>query len=188
MRNRTSTALDIMRRFSTVGVCRRRSMDPVGPAEFEADTDRVDGVAVEGGRVEQRFKLEPELGSAHTARVLAARAIAANDAPSERAVNSSERAVLLISELVSNVVQHAHTAFELVIDITERIIRVEIHDGAAVTDAFRALVNSPPTAVDVTSVSGRGLGLVRSTAINCGLIDKGICGKAVWFELALNGE
>ena len=96
--------------------------------------------------------------------------------------------LLLTSELVSNVVQHAHTAFELVIDITERIIRVEIHDRAAVTDAFRALVNSPPTAVDVTSVSGRGLGLVRSTAINCGLIDKGICGKAVWFELVLNGE
>ena len=116
--------------------------------------------------MEQRFKLEPELGSARATRVLVARAIAANDA-------SSEQAVLLTSELASNVVQHAHTAFELAIDITERIIRVEIHDGAAVTDAFRALFNSPQTAVDVTSVSGGGLGLVRSTAINCGLIDQG---------------
>jgi len=138
------------------------------------------GAAVEGGRVEQRFKLESELSSARAARVLVSRAIAANAA-------SSEWAVLLTSELASNVVQHAHSAFELVIDITERIIRVEIHDGAAVTDAFRALFNSPQTAVDVAAPSGRGLGLVRSTAINCGLIDKGTGGKAVWFELALNG-
>ena len=33
-----------------------------------------------------------------------------------------------------------------------------------------------------------GLGLVRSTAINCGLIDKGTEGKAVWFEVALHDQ
>lgn len=126
--------------------------------------------------MEQRFKLEPELGSIRAARMLVAQAVAANDA-------EAEEAVLLTSELVSNVVQHAHTAFELVIDITARTIRVEIHDGAAVTEAFYALFNSPQTTVDVTAASGRGLVLVRSIAVNCGLIDKGTGGKAIWFEL-----
>jgi len=131
--------------------------------------------------VELRFELEPELGSARAARVLVAQAIATQGAV-------SEVAVLLTSELVSNVVQHAHTAFELVIDITEAIIRVEIHDGAAVTDAFRAVFNSTQTTANVTSASGRGLVLVRSTALNSGLDDKGDGGKAIWFELDLIEE
>lgn len=131
--------------------------------------------------MKQRFNLEPELGSVRAARMLVAQAITVNDA-------ESERAVLLTSELVSNVVQHARTAFELVIDITQRVIRVEIHDGAAVTDAFHAVFNSPLTTVDVTAASGRGLVLVRSIAVNCGLIDKGTGGKAIWFELTPSSE
>ena len=58
-----------------------------------------------------------------------------------------------------------------------------MHDDVAVTTAFRQLVTKPPTIVDAASISGRSLGLIHTTAIDVGLIDKGDNGKAVWFEI-----
>lgn len=92
-------------------------------------------------------------------------------------------AVLLTSELASNVVLHAGTAFEVIVEVRDAVIRVEIHDGAAVTQAFRDLVERPPAAVDVMAVGGRGIMLVGMNALRFGLADKGQHGKAVWFEL-----
>ena len=98
--------------------------------------------------------------------------------------SAAETAHLLTSELATNVVNHACTSFEVVVDITPSLIRVEIHDGQAVTEAFRDLIANPPRSVEPTQVGGRGLLLVASRAVRFGLHDKGVEGKAIWFELA----
>ena len=98
--------------------------------------------------------------------------------------SACDTAMLLTSELATNVVGHAATSFEVVIDINDEIIRVEVHDGMAVSDAFRDLVEHPPTAVDAIQTNGRGIMLIGLTAVRFGLQDKGTDGKAVWFELA----
>lgn len=67
------------------------------------------------------------------------------DALREVAVDGA-LAALLVSELVSNVIRHAATTFEVVVTI-EDSVRVEVRDGAAITEAFRDLVANPPRRV-----------------------------------------
>ena len=89
---------------------------------------------------------------------------------------------LLTSELVANVVRHADTD----VTVTVRVgppFRVEVHDGVAATDAFRAMVAEPPPTADVSSIRGRGLGIVHTLATRIGLDDDPDGGKVVWFEL-----
>jgi anti-sigma regulatory factor (Ser/Thr protein kinase) len=95
-------------------------------------------------------------------------------------------AVLLTSELVANVVRHAGTDLTVAIDFDE-VVRIEVHDGAAATEAFREMLGSAPTSVPAGVPGGRGLGLVRMMASRFGLADEpGILnGKIVWFELDL---
>jgi anti-sigma regulatory factor (Ser/Thr protein kinase) len=93
-----------------------------------------------------------------------------------------QMAVLLASELVTNVVLHART------DMTIQIrpgppFRVEVHDGIAATKAFRDMIANPPPAADVQASGGRGIGLVHSLAARLGLDDDDRGGKVVWFEL-----
>lgn len=95
-------------------------------------------------------------------------------------------ATLLTSELATNVVEHACTDFDVVVTINDTVVRVEIHDGLAVSEAFRDLINNPPTEVEVTSPRGRGLLLLGTTAARFGLTDKGPSGKAIWFEIERN--
>jgi anti-sigma regulatory factor (Ser/Thr protein kinase) len=93
-------------------------------------------------------------------------------------------AVLLTSELVTNVVRHAQTDFTVAVT-SDLGVRVEVHDGMAATDAFREILARPPTDVPAESPGGRGLGLVRALASRIGLDDApGTSdGKIVWFEL-----
>jgi anti-sigma regulatory factor (Ser/Thr protein kinase) len=90
---------------------------------------------------------------------------------------------LLTSELVTNVVLHAASEFTVMIGFEQRV-RVEIHDGAAATEAFRELVNNPPEFTD-DSPGGRGLPLVHRLSSRFGLADEpGVRnGKIVWFEI-----
>ncbi len=60
---------------------------------------------------------------------------------------------------------------------------MEIHDGMAVSEAFRDFIEHPPAAVEATATGGRGIMLVGVTALRFGLQDKGPDGKAVWLEL-----
>jgi anti-sigma regulatory factor (Ser/Thr protein kinase) len=96
----------------------------------------------------------------------------------------SSLAVLLTSELVANVVRHAQTDLTVAIRFDE-YVRIEVHDGAAATEAFRELIAGAPTSVPIDSPGGRGLGLVRALASRYGLADEpGVWnGKIVWFEL-----
>ena len=96
-----------------------------------------------------------------------------------------ELATLLVSELAANVVRHASTDFDIVVDVAAAV-RIEVRDGAAVTEAFRDLIGNPPRQVDATSSGGRGWMLVSTLAQDFGLIDHGADGKSLWFELAMD--
>jgi anti-sigma regulatory factor (Ser/Thr protein kinase) len=96
---------------------------------------------------------------------------------------SSWLAMLLTSELVANVIRHAPSDFDLVVSVEPAVIRIEVHDGVAVTAAFRELLAQPPERVSVDSQTGRGLVLMKSTTLRYGLIDKRASGKAIWFEV-----
>jgi len=92
-------------------------------------------------------------------------------------------AELLISELTANVVRHAATDFTVMVGC-DPCVRIEVHDGAAATDAFRAIVDDPPP-FEAGSPGGRGLTLVARMASRFGLADEPgeRNGKVVWFEL-----
>ena len=93
-------------------------------------------------------------------------------------------AVLLTSELVSNVVRHARTAITITLRF-EPCARIEGHDGAAATEAFREILGSAHTRVSPQSSGGRGLPLLRGLSTRFGLSEDAGTGpgKVVWFEL-----
>ena len=99
--------------------------------------------------------------------------------------NDAGDAALLTSELVSNAIEHAHSEVEVVVCADDKILRVEVHDGFSITEAFRVVAETEMETVDTSAPRGRGLFLVRRVATRYGVLDKGAAGKAVWFELAL---
>ncbi len=125
----------------------------------------------------ESITLAPEPGSIGAARRFVQSRLAA------QAMESSV-AVLLTSELVTNVVRHAGTQLTLVMRL-EPAVRVEVHDGVTATRAFREILADPRTAVPPSSPGGRGLGLVSALATRYGLDDDpgNWNGKVVWFEL-----
>jgi anti-sigma regulatory factor (Ser/Thr protein kinase) len=85
-------------------------------------------------------------------------------------------AALLVSELTTNVVRHAHTDFSLCADVTPFALRVEVADGT----------RDPPVVKDPDTweQGGRGLMLVSQLADSWGT-EPIPDGKLVWFELSL---
>ena len=85
-------------------------------------------------------------------------------------------AVLLVSELASNVVLHARTPLTLTVSWppgTGRV-RITVHDESTVSPRQRDH--------DVTAESGRGLQILAAVADASGIVASG-SGKDVWFEL-----
>jgi len=127
----------------------------------------------------ESIRLGPEVASVPLARHFVQEFL--NELGLETAI-----AVLLTSELVSNVVRHARTDFTVTLAFDE-CLRVEVHDGEAATETFREILNAAPAPADVpvTSPGRRGLPLLRHLATRFGLADeRGIWdGKIVWFEL-----
>jgi anti-sigma regulatory factor (Ser/Thr protein kinase) len=84
---------------------------------------------------------------------------------------------LLVSELVTNSVQHARVAAEdsivLVLTISDETVRVEVRDEGP---GFKPPVSPPPDNAD----KGWGLFLVEQLADSWGVGDGG---KGVWFEI-----
>jgi anti-sigma regulatory factor (Ser/Thr protein kinase) len=84
-------------------------------------------------------------------------------------------AELLASELATNAVEHAHSSFEIRIDLRPAVVRVEIANDAP---ELLALVNQHPSAA-----GGYGLRLVESLSQHWGT-ESATHEKVVWFELA----
>jgi PAS domain S-box-containing protein len=130
-----------------------------------------------GQVVEHRRRLEPRPESARLARlaVLGALTDAGRD-------DLADAATLLVTELVTNAIVHAHTTIDLQITVGTHGVRVEVRDGSS---------NRPtPRHYGTTATTGRGLELVSLLADRHGTeIDAGDGGgKAVWFELGRGPE
>ena len=97
-------------------------------------------------------------------------------------VDDLDAVTLMTSELVSNVVRHTDSAITVEVTIGPPF-RVNIHDGHAANDAFRALIAERPPAVAPTTIGGRGIGVVHALATRIGLDDDDAGGKVVWFEV-----
>ena len=121
------------------------------------------------------LRLPAELGSASVARAFVERELSGH-------VDDLPAVVLMTSELVTNGALHANTA----VTVTVREgppVRVEVHDGAAATDAFREIVTAGRPIPNASAVRGRGLHLVWALATRVGLDDDPDGGKVVWFEV-----
>ena len=83
-------------------------------------------------------------------------------------------AALLVSELVTNAVVHAHSAVELALHLRPARVRFEVIDTA------RDHVRRRDAKDD--EQSGRGMALIEAIAVAWG-IDSLLSGKSVWFEM-----
>jgi anti-sigma regulatory factor (Ser/Thr protein kinase) len=82
--------------------------------------------------------------------------------------------VLLTSELVTNVVAHAHTSCHLGVELFPDVVRVSVSDESGAP--------LQPRNAKLQDESGRGLSLVEALSSNWGIITH-MTGKTVWFEV-----
>jgi CheY-like chemotaxis protein len=85
-----------------------------------------------------------------------------------------DSAALLVSELVTNAIVHAHSSVELAVHLRPERVRVEVIDTA------RDHVRRRDAKDD--EQSGRGMALIEALAAAWG-IDSLLAGKSVWFEM-----
>lgn len=88
----------------------------------------------------------------------------------------SDDATLVVSELVSNAIEHAGSGCQLSIARVDEGVRIEVHDSGSGTPE--------PRPVSVTAEDGRGLLIIAALSAAWG-IDDAAHGKTVWVELAL---
>jgi anti-sigma regulatory factor (Ser/Thr protein kinase) len=87
---------------------------------------------------------------------------------------------LVVSELATNAVLHARTAFEVRVDVRDRYVRVEVHDGTGRRPVRKYFSD--------TAASGRGLRLIEELCDAWGVEpDSDGSGKTVWAEVNLAG-
>jgi anti-sigma regulatory factor (Ser/Thr protein kinase) len=83
---------------------------------------------------------------------------------------------LLLTELMTNVIIHARTDFEVRMEPTGDGVRVEVMDGNAAMPV--------PGTLAANALTGRGLTLVQSLSARWGAHPNEDGGKTVWFEVA----
>ena len=88
----------------------------------------------------------------------------------------SEAAELACTEVVSNVVLHAHTDLELTVEVYDEHVRVQVRDFSPALPRQRDYGEQGTT--------GRGMALVAALAADHGVSDVGPDGKTVWFVVA----
>ena len=88
----------------------------------------------------------------------------------------SEAAELACTEVVSNVVLHAHTDLELTVEVYDELVRVQVRDFNPALPRQRDYGEHATT--------GRGMALVAALTADHGLSDVGPDGKTVWFVVA----
>jgi two-component sensor histidine kinase len=93
--------------------------------------------------------------------------------------DTRDDALLLVSELVSNVVQHGALPARILLEVTGTRVHVVVHDsGGGIPEG--------PAARDHEAPNGRGLIIVAAVATAWGISTvAGQIGKGVWFDLAV---
>jgi anti-sigma regulatory factor (Ser/Thr protein kinase) len=81
---------------------------------------------------------------------------------------------LMVSELATNAVKHAHSAFKISIDDSGGEIRVEVSDAGRGQPVLQSPGSLEP--------SGRGLRIVEALSVAWGTVESPR-GKTVWFTL-----
>ena len=117
--------------------------------------------------IDVQLRLPPEPTSARAARQFVATSLRSCDV-------DIGLVSLMVSELVSNVVLHAHTSLEVAVLSRGDHIRITVTDESPVIPAMKSYA--------ADSITGRGLAIVDSSAARWG-IDEHPSGKAVWFEI-----
>ena len=119
-----------------------------------------------------RVDLPPVIASVPLARHLTLDVLRGWGAP-----HDLDDAALLVSELISNVVDHAHdeASLALELDLAGDWLRISVSDGSAIHPVVRELRAEQPR--------GRGLQLVEAIAERWGAEDH-LGGKRIWFVLA----
>jgi len=113
---------------------------------------------------------EPDLASAGAARRLLQDALEAADR-----LRWVDAGALALSEVVTNAALHAHTPFDVVIEVRTERLRVEVRDANPALPQQRRY--------DMRATTGRGLALVAAVTRECGVHSFGSHGKVVWFSL-----
>ncbi|MFB9321526.1 ATP-binding protein [Cryptosporangium minutisporangium] len=87
----------------------------------------------------------------------------------------TEIAQLVVSELVSNAVEHAGTTSTVALELTDERLKISVRDGSTTQPVPRPL--------DMVSFRGRGLPLIDRVSQQWGIIDHQD-GKTVWAALS----
>jgi two-component sensor histidine kinase len=90
----------------------------------------------------------------------------------------TDAAALMASELATNSVRHAATAFRVTIDRTPDRVTVAVEDGGPGTPVVRSPRPHEPT--------GRGLQIVDALADEWGVTARASGAKSVWFVLVFD--
>ena len=116
-------------------------------------------------------RLQPTLSAPAAARAHVGDACVGRLSP-----EATEAAKLLVSELVTNCVLHAHSMITLAIDTEDRCVAVAVGDDGEDMPELRDEVSDEET-------HGRGLQLVEALAGEWGVRPRADGGKIVWFRL-----
>lgn len=121
------------------------------------------------GHVHESIELPPEPRSAATARHFVEERLGDAVPPAV-----AEVAVLLTSELVTNVIVHARTPLRVDVDVEPSEVRVAVADDAPRAPTLRRTHDA--------RLTGRGMNLVETLAAEWG-VEPTPQGKTVWFAL-----
>ena len=111
----------------------------------------------------------------HPSAVPAARRFASQQLLDFGDADVVDKTRLLVTELTTNAVMHAHSPIRLTVEPQQDRVRVEVRD-----DDPTPL--DPPATPDADATSGRGLWLVDALARAWG-INHNERGKTIWFEV-----
>ena len=141
------------------------------PRRLAAELERVamSARAVSDVLSTERERFPSELQSARAARRFASKVLA-----SWACEDVEDSVLLLVSELVTNAVIHAHSDVEVVLRLRPSRVRVEIVDAATEYVRRRDAASEDQ--------SGRGMALTEALAAAWG-VDTLVAGKSVWFEV-----
>lgn len=92
----------------------------------------------------------------------------------------ADAAELALSEVVTNAVLHAHTPFEVGIEVYPGTLRVLVRDGSPQLPEQRDY--------ELPATTGRGMALVAAVTSACGVRHLGPGGKVVWFDVGERSE
>jgi anti-sigma regulatory factor (Ser/Thr protein kinase) len=130
----------------------------------------------EAGEVTMRIActFPAETATAGLARLTASELLAALRVDDELV----ETVLLVVSELVTNAIVHAHSAVDFAITVDDMVVRIDVADREPARPERRS--SGPET------VGGHGLNLVDATATEWGTEPRvdGLTGKVVWAVLS----